>query len=239
VKKPRVYLPKRNISPDGVTFTDDAAHYVTNVLRLQTGAHIEVFDGDREYLVRLALAGSEVTGELIVGKEAAERKHPDVALAFGCVRPGPFQEILRHGAELGVTRFVPLLTRRAVRRPEGKKSRWETIVRAAVSQSGRARIPEIDDPIELDAFMSGDITLQRKYILSLNDFACPIWEALQHASDEDVILLVGPEGGFDEREEQVAAEAGFLPVRLGDHILRTETAAIVGAGLVIARFGHI
>jgi 16S rRNA (uracil1498-N3)-methyltransferase len=238
LKIPRVYVTSENFSSDGLTFPAKAAHYVTHVLRLQTGDHVEVFDGDHVRVVRLKSSGAELQGEIVISKDESEHSNLDITLAFGCVRPGPFQEILRHGAELGVNRFIPLITRRTTRRPETKKNRWETIIISAVSQSGRMRLPSIEEPIEFDTFISGTINQTNRYILSERNPARPFWEVLQYAYGTDVIILVGPEGGFEEHEEEAAIKAKCLPVRLADYTLRTETAAIVGVGLTAARFGR-
>ena len=238
LKLPRVYVPTESFSRNGVIFPAKVAHYVKNVLRLQTGDHLEAFDGDHVHLVRLEYLGTEVHGELIVSRDVARQSDLDITLAFGCVRPGPFQEILRHGAELGVNRFVPLLTRRTARRPERKKSRWETILTSAVSQSGRTRMPVIEEPIGFDTFISREIAQTDRYILSQRHPTRPFWEALKDSYGMNVIILVGPEGGFDELEEEAAVKASYQPVQIADYTLRTETAAIVGIGLVAARFNY-
>jgi 16S rRNA (uracil1498-N3)-methyltransferase len=237
LKFPRVYVSSEHLSQDYVTFPANVAHYVKNVLRLHSGDHIEVFDGDHLYGVKLKIVGTEIQGEIVSSTDMSDHSDPDITLAFGCVRPGPFQEILRHGTELGVNRFIPLITRRTTRRPESKKNRWETILISAVSQSGRFGMPEVEEPVEFDTFISDKLSQTNKYVLSVRNSARPFWEVLKEDSDNNAILLVGPEGGFDEYEEEVAISAAYVPVRLSGNTLRTETAAIVGVGLIVARFG--
>ena len=84
-------------------------------------------------------------------RQKAERIR--VTLAFSCIRPGPFDDILRHGTELGVDRFVPILSRRVTRRPTEKKERWEAILTSATQQCGRVRCPEFGTPVNLDLFL--------------------------------------------------------------------------------------
>ena len=109
---------------------------------------------------------------------------------------------------------------------------------SAVSQSGRMHIPLVEEPIEFNTFITEKIDQTDRYILSKRNPSQPFWEVLQYAYGMDVIILVGPEGGFDEYEEEAAIKAKCQPVRLADYTLRTETAAIVGVGLTVARFGR-
>ena len=204
MKIPRVYVSREHFSLECVTFPANVAHYIKNVLRLHIGDHIEVFDGDHLHGAKLKSVGTEIQGEIFSITDVSVHSDSDITLAFGCVRPGPFQQILRHGTELGVNRFVPLITRRTTRRPETKKSRWETILTSAVSQSGRFRMPEVEEPVKFDSFISEKMNQKNKYILSERVGASPFWEVLQEASGKNAIVLVGPEGGFDEYEEEVA-----------------------------------
>ncbi len=166
----------------------------------------------------------------------AQREHEglDITLAFGCVRPGPFQEILRHGTELGVRRFVPVLARRTVRRPERRKERWEHVIASAASQSGRTTLPVMESPVDLEGLIASTADSRTRFVLSPHSSARPLLESLEHEHPRALLLLVGPEGGFDETEEERAVEEGFKRVGLGPGILRTETASVVAVGVCFA-----
>lgn len=193
-----------------------------------------MFDGRRVYLVRLTRCDrGGVRGEAMEAR-SPQPLDPVITLAFGCVRPGPFQEILRHGTELGVSRFVPILSSRTSRRPEGEKPRWRAVVESASAQSGRAELPKVESPMSLEAFVHQVTDVTAKFVLSTVTSAPDFFSALCAEGRSPLVLLVGPEGGFERSEEEQAVNAGFRPVRLGPGVLRTETAAMAAVALTVS-----
>jgi 16S rRNA (uracil1498-N3)-methyltransferase len=229
----RIFLSPEELFQNEVTFPRKIAHYLRNVLRLKSGDYVEVLAGERQCKIRLTVHRTgEVRGE-IVEFEAIERcVSEELTLAFSCIRPGPVEEILRHGTELGVSRFVPVLTLRANRRPREIKQRWGNIVAAAAAQSRRTRLPEVRSPLSFDDFLEATSDLATKILLSTSPDAEPILAFLGNYSACDVTILAGPEGGLDHTEVSKAIDAGFRPVSLGTGVLRAETAALVAAAAV-------
>jgi 16S rRNA (uracil1498-N3)-methyltransferase len=232
VRLSRIYVREKEISSGRVVFAYENARYVRSVLRLKPGDQIVVFDGYREHLVRLTASHlREVSGQ-IVGSVVPDGEHRlEMTLAFCCVRPNPVIEILRHGTELGVSRFVPLLSRRATRRPPEKKTRWDSIVAAASAQSGRIQLPIVEPPAHFDEFVRRKPVSVTGVLLSTSPDAPLMLALLEHKSPHSICLVVGPEGGLDQSEEADAIGQGFLPVSLGSVVLKTETAAILAAGI--------
>jgi 16S rRNA (uracil1498-N3)-methyltransferase len=237
MKIPRVFVSPHSITGRAVTFPRREAHYLRDVLRLVPGDQVQVLDGDRVHVVRLTRSDrEEVCAEVISSRGQGDREGLDITLAFGCVRPGPFQEILRHGTELGVRRFVPVIARRTVRRPERRKERWEHVIASAASQSRRTILPLMESPVDLEGLIASKGDSQTRLVLSPDAAARPLLESLEHEHPQALLLLVGPEGGFDKSEEKRAVEQGFKRVGLGPGILRTETAAVVAVGVCVAWF---
>ncbi|MDQ7782594.1 MAG: RsmE family RNA methyltransferase [Desulfomonilaceae bacterium] len=231
----RIFVQSDEIVLDKIVLSDRNARYVCKVLRHRQGDVLKVLDGQREYLVRLLRCRpTEVMGEIIemTCEDIAESGR--IILAFSCVRPGPMEEILRHGTELGVTRFVPLLSRRSNRRPTARKDRWEAVVGSAAAQSGRLEVPTVDAPIPLNEFLAEEPGTGCNVLLTTSTDGAPLLRLLDESRDSRVAILVGPEGGFTPVEETEAEEAGFVRSTLGPRVLRTETAAIVAAGIVTA-----
>ncbi len=202
-------------------------------MRLKAGDEVQAFDGSREHLVKLTNLGRDAVCGLICDSVPVHEEQLKITLAFACLRPGPMQEILRHGTELGVSVFVPLLTARANRRPLEKKERWDDTVAGASGQCGRGTVPTVRNPTTLEQFLENEECPQTRLLLSRAAGAMPIWAALESRTHEDVIILVGPEGGLEPSEESRAINSGFLPVTLGPSALRAETAAIVATGAVV------
>lgn len=238
MKKRRLYVSPGDCCGSEVLFPTKIAHYVTRVLRLRTGDRVEVHAGERQLLVQLHCAhNGEVRGEVLQSCLAEPGYGPHVTLAFGCVRPAPFQEILRHGTELGVSCFVPVISTRVTRRPEDKKERWDTIVASASAQCHRPVLPEVRPPVALSRYLTEVDRSSLRLILSCAKGCQPILEALSGRCWDSAIILAGPEGGFTHTEYEHAMERGFLPVTLGPSILRTETAAIVAVGALSLWYG--
>jgi len=233
LKSRRIFVPPEGFSSDGINFSRAAVGYMKKVLRLKPGDQVIVFDGACEYLARLVRFQNGLRGEVIELQGSAPMM-PKITLAFGCVRPGPLNEILRHGTELGVSKFVPLISLRTSRRPEERKQRWQAVVSSAAAQSGRIQVPEVEAPVSLRELLTRDHACERGFILSATAGVQPLIAALGSETMRSVILLVGPEGGFDPSEEEAARRAGFSAVSLGFRVLRTETAAIGALAVIVS-----
>jgi 16S rRNA (uracil1498-N3)-methyltransferase len=239
LKTRRIIITPDELGPDGIRFSPENAKYLRKVLRLKSGDRVVAFDGVSEHTVSLSFVSGEAKGDLVDSAPKKDPKGPAITLAFGCVRPGPFQETLRHGTELGVTRFTPLITVRTTRKPdknpEAKRTRWESIIASALSQSGRTDMPVIEAPVPFGSFIERDHGHAIKFVFSTSKGAVPLSDALSDTEEADFILLVGPEGGFDPEEEIAAINKGFKPARLVEHVLRTETACVTAVGIIASR----
>jgi 16S rRNA (uracil1498-N3)-methyltransferase len=166
-----------------------------------------------------------------------------ITLGQSLPKASKFDLILRQGTELGVQRFIPMVTRRSVSRPEGsqfnhKQDRWLKILVEACRQSGRNDVP-ILDPIRdwhqtLDLFKEFDLVL-----IPYEKEAPTLRTVLEsHPLVERVLALVGPEGGWAPEEIQEARDRGAFPVHLPTPILRTETAGLAVAAMIQYELGE-
>jgi 16S rRNA (uracil1498-N3)-methyltransferase len=145
-----------------------------------------------------------------------------------------FELVLQKATELGARAFIPLVADRNEIRPEryrGKSERWEKIVLEAVKQSGRSVLPRIEPPAALEAVAGRE---GEKLFLDADHPAATL-----PPSPSKVIVLVGPEGGWSDREIALATAARFHFINLGPRRLRAETAAIVASGIITAHYGDI
>jgi len=233
----RLFVCDKELSRDSVVFSVANSRYIFKVLRLEVGDCVKAFDGKDEHVVRITRCDRlKVSGVITESLTQTPCLDFDLTLGFCCVRPGPMVEIFRHGTEVGVTRFAPILSRRANRRPTEKKQRWDLVVASACTQSGRTRRPEILHPLTLDEFFRVNSETSAKVILSTAAEARPLLEVLEARAVPlaGVELLIGPEGGFEPLEEAQAISAGFFRASLRPGVLRTETAAVVAAGITVA-----
>ncbi len=232
MKLRRIHIAPGDVDDDYVRLTADHRHYLERVLRLRSGNRIIVCDGSSEHVAVLVRDRQKRLAACI--EDTTERNPsglPRIVLGFGCVRPGPLDEILRHGTELGVTVFVPLITARVVRRPETKKDRWDSITASAAQQCGRVDLPEVHPPTTLHDFIAETSEEELKIMCTQHGHRL---STTVPGSAGSAVVALGPEGGLEEGEETLLLSAGFLPVSLGPWTLRTETAAILATGLLSA-----
>jgi len=210
------------------TLGGDVAHHLLRVMRVREGDEFTLCDG------RGSTARATVTAagrkELSVEVGAAVRHEPtprQVTLAFACPRPARADWLVEHGTEVGVASFQPLWTARS--RPQSLRvARWRKLASAAAGQCARPFLPDVREPLELTELLQGPLPPGR--LLADADGARPTAASIP----SDVVCLIGPEGGFTDQERSAAAEAGFTAASFGPHILRTETAALVAAAVLLS-----
>jgi 16S rRNA (uracil1498-N3)-methyltransferase len=222
------YLVDALPGPGRTVLTGEVAHHLGRVLRVRPGAVLALGDG-RGGTVAATVLGNDKSG---IAVEVGERfdapaVRPSLVLAFAMPRGARAEWLFEHGTEVGVAAFQPLWTERS--RPAGERGeRWQRLVAAAAGQCDRAWLPTIAPPRELHDWL-GSPELPNARIVG-DGSGSP----LEPFVGEAVALLVGPEGGFSSEEQAAIAAARFLARRFGPHILRTETAAVLGAGLLLA-----
>lgn len=230
----RIFISPEELLNDRILFSEKTSQYLRKVLRLGPGDQVEVLHGDRQFLVQLiACSHGTVEATVVEVRQAEDATSHELTLAFCCVRPGPLGEILRHGTELGVCRFIPILSARSARRPEEKKTRWESVVKSAAQQSGRMRCPVVEAPLLLEDLLTRADLAEVRFVLSVHTEAQPFMELIEETCPARALVLLGPEGGFDASEEARIVAARFKPVSLGPRVLRTETAALAASTILM------
>jgi 16S rRNA (uracil1498-N3)-methyltransferase len=219
------------------------AYHVSRVLRMREGAPLGVFDGAgsefRAEIVRVA--GDVVT--VRVGEQAAGTAESPlrITLVQGVSRGERMDWTLQKATELGVAAIAPVLTARSVvrldeKQAQKKQGHWRGIVIAACEQCGRSKIPQVAAPVALRDYLTATRREGLRLVLSPS---APGSLAGLASLPNKVELLIGPEGGLDDDELLAAQKAGFMPVRLGPRVLRTETAAVVALTVLQALWGDL
>ena len=197
------------------------------VLRLRDGERIVLLTGD----------GAERTcrldgGDLVVEELTTCRGEPRhrLTVAQALLKGDGLETVIRQGTEIGVARFIPILTERCVARELAPRrlERLRTIAREAAEQSERCVVPDIDDPVALAAILGPDVAV----LVERTDRP-----GLADADPVPAALVIGPEGGFAPDEVRRAAEAGATVLSLGPRILRSESVAAAAAAVVLSRTG--
>ncbi|MBK1716157.1 16S rRNA (uracil(1498)-N(3))-methyltransferase [Thiocystis violacea] len=240
MRVPRIHVDA--LLREGAEFELPAAQarHVGQVLRLAPNAPLVLFNGDgHAYQARLIASTRETTRVLVETRGEAESAPPlEIHLALGVSKGERMDFALQKAVELGVTRLTPLFTKRGQVKLDGARlekrlEHWRGVIIAACEQSGRQRIPRLEAAPRLDDWLgmprAGGLLLDPQAEQALTSRPAP--EA------GGVTLLIGPEGGLDSGEREAALRQGFVGVRLGPRILRTETAPLAAIAVIQALWG--
>lgn len=225
---PRSYLPPAAWTETPFLEGDEAKH-LAQVLRIQPDDWITVFDGLGNYAEAKILSVSKQRIDLML--ELAESKEmplPEITLAQAIPKGKNMDWIVQKAVELGVSRIQPLITRHTIVSPGGEKAeKWRRTALEACKQCAQFTVPAIANPLSFDEWIAAEDPSQLKIIASLAENPQNFRETLAaHPELESVTLLIGPEGDFSPGETNSAFAAGFIPVTLGDLVLRVETATM-------------
>ena len=222
-----------------IELDDDNAHYARSVLRLKNDAPIVLFNGTGgEYIGKvLEVSRKSVRVKLEKHIERSVESNLKICLGLGISRGDRMDFSVQKAVELGATSITPLITERCVVQfKDEKKSQrwqhWQKIIQHAAEQSGRTVLPDFSDVSTLNAWVIAQSGLK----VFLDPYAEMTLAQLTPENDL-VTLLTGPEGGFSSIERETAKAAGFIPVRLGARILRTETASLAALSAVQMLWG--
>lgn len=243
---PRFFIDRGGISLETSTITvsnPDQVHQIVKVLRLRPGAVIDVLDG-RSNLFKCILEEVSAGNLKLSITEKIERPlspHLSISVFLPLIKPSRFEWAIEKLTELGVDRIIPLVTERTVAKIQqgsdavsgARQGRWRSIAREASEQSERLSIPDVVAPTSFAEMVDqfGTESSARGIILAERRESLPIKELCRDFAGQDLSIVVGPEGGFSDREFEMASESILTFVSLGEKILRSETAAIYAVSL--------
>lgn len=241
-RTPRVFVHAPLAAGQRLTLEGEAAAHLGRVLRVRAGEAVTLFDGSGPEFAGEVLSVTRRSVELAVGTErkVARESALELVLLQGVCRNERMDWVVRKATELGVTAIHPILAERSVvkldsARIPGRVEHWRAIAISACEQCGRNVLPDFFPPLPVAAALAA----HRGATGVLLDPEAPGGPESLRAPDGALCLLVGPEGGLDERERSAARAAGYTGIRMGPRILRTETAALTGLALLQARFGDL
>ncbi len=219
----------------------EVAHHAEKVLRLRSGDSLVLFDGDgREVSARLLAGGRGARVELLEWTEPARESPLQIVLVQALASGDKMDWVIQKAVELGVGAIQPLIAERCVLRLSGERAErrlrhWRQVVVSACEQSGRNRVPVVESPVELPLYLQ-HVACER--CLALAPGAAGRLAELP-APPGELRLLVGPEGGWSERELSIIDAAGVRRIGLGPRILRTETAGLAALAAMQALWGDV
>lgn len=231
---PRLFVEQPLELGATLNISGNSAHYLLGVMRLKEGAPVKLFDDiSGEYLATVARIGKRDLDLRVEAKLRARETTPDLWIAQALIKKDRFDWIAEKACELGVARFVPVLTARCVV-DKVKDDRLRAHMIEAAEQCERTALPHISPLTKLDALLKDWPTKRTLYFCDERGGA-PFLEAINSGP---AAILIGPEGGFSDGENAlIRAQPNARPVSLGPRILRADTAAISAISIWMAKNG--
>lgn len=226
------YVLPEKIYKDEVIIENDEYHHLYKVLKKRKGDLIHVVDGKgNDYLVRIEeFKKGKAIGKILEKYFMPNETRSFFALGIGIIKGERMDIIFEKGTELGVSAFYPILSERVVVNPKNLKiERWKKIVLSAMKQSKRSILPYVFAPLPLNDFLKETNDFDTKILLDEQG------ENYFEIKDDSkkILIVAGPEGSFTDEEKKLFEREGFLRVRIGKRIMRTETAVIAGLSIFI------
>jgi 16S rRNA (uracil1498-N3)-methyltransferase len=238
----RLFVPPEAFRGDRLELLGEQLHHARTVLRLRPGDELAVTDGaGAEFRVAIERFGRDAGSAVVLASASPRRESPlRIILAQAVPRGDKFALVLEKAVELGVSGIRPVISGRTVPSGAGQTmARWRRIVEGALAQSGRTRLPELHAPAAWPRLVA-DPGLPPLRLLLWEKAQTGLREALERQSaPASVLVAAGPEGGWSPAEVEMAQTAGFLAVRLGPRILRTETAGVAALAVLQHRWGDL
>ena len=240
---PRFHCPQPLVPGSLVDLPEAVAHHL-HVLRHQSGDELVLFNGEGgQARARIVDIGKRRASAEILAIEAVDVELPfRVTLAQGLPEGSKMDWIVEKAVELGAAGIVPLAAQRSVVRLSGDRAdkrlaHWQAVVVSASEQCGRNRLADVAPVQEFNRWLGQGADGVRILLSPRADASLAAWARQTPA--RDVTLLVGPEGGFTDQEEEAARAAGALALSMGPRVLRTETAGLAALAILAAGWGGI
>ncbi len=240
------YVNPSDIDEDSFILRQTEAFHLRKVLRLKKGDPLMAVDGvGNGYKAEIdSLSSQKVICRILSRVRHLGEPAFNITLAAGLSTGYKFDDVIQRGTELGVSKFVPLLTEKArvkidqEKRLEAKLDRWRKVAIASMKQSGRSFLPEIIPPIKFDRFL---VTIDNPdtKILFAPGGKERLNQDMVRKTSASITLIVGPESGFSSAEVALATEKGCRIVSLGPRILRTENASPAVLAIVMFLLGEL
>jgi 16S rRNA (uracil1498-N3)-methyltransferase len=242
------FVDPAQVSGSQAVIQGSEASHLKNVMRLKRGDAVGLVDGKGfEYLARIDRLVSGRVELSITGRKRSTGMPPiRIHAAQGCLKEKKMDRLARQLSELGVARFIPFICERAVARPEPgraayRQERRRKIAIEALKQCRRGDLMVMEEVTTFEKIMESGRSYDRR-ILFWEGAAEPLTTpgvAGGGSSSPSTLVVLGPEGGFSEKEAAAAEAAGFRLARLGPRILRAETAAVAACAIVQYLWGDL
>ncbi|USB34439.1 RsmE family RNA methyltransferase [Paenibacillus sp. YPG26] len=249
----RYFIPSEQFGETSVTISGEDARHIARVMRGKAKDKVIVSDGvSKEAIVELqTIEPLEVQAVIVEHLSLSQEPWLQVTVAQSLPKGDKMEMVIQKCTEIGAVSFVPFLSERTIVQYDAKKeekriTRWRKIAKEAAEQAHRSKIPEVEQALTWRQLMAGFpvydlicICYEKENGKHLRDVLKPWSEQLDRDHKYQILIVVGPEGGFTEKEIEEAESAGAVSVGLGRRILRTETAGMAALTCMLYETGEM
>lgn len=211
------------------TLTENDTYHIKKVMRMNLNEKVEIVSDKVLYITEIVSTEPLVKVKVLEEKEDFNELESEIILVQSLVKEQKMDYILQKATELGVSFIYPYQAERSVIKVNGKDEkkldRWNKICKEASEQSKRNQIPSVPSILLINDLIKMDADI--KILCTVNEKTISLKKVLQNSKKSDkMIIVVGPEGGFTDKEEKKLMDNGFISTSLGSSVLRTETAGL-------------
>ena len=237
----RFFVSPSHIEEDRVTLPSDAARQLARVLRVRPGDGVIVLDdsGYEHTVVLDSVSPRHASGVISKSNVGQGEASLSITLYQGLMKADRFEYVLQKGTEIGISRFVPMVSERTVARniiSDNRLQRWGKIIREAAEQAGRSRLPVLDDAVsftEACDSVAGPAIIGWECERDTGIRGTLLRQKAAIKQAQSIAIVIGSEGGLTSEEVSYALSRGVTPVSMGRRVLRAETAGIIAAAAVL------
>jgi len=228
----RLYFPNKIQSDLSSHLPKEQTHYIKDVMRLKIGDKLSIFNTFGEWSAVIESYEKSGARIKVTGKVRDKDNEKNIWLAFSPIKQNPLNFVIQKGTELGVQKFIPILSERTIVR-EINIERIKKIIVEASEQSNRISVPEINKPELLKNFLLQFPKNGSLIFCDINSNKNNLNNILNKKNNVPICILIGPEGDFSENERKVIIDqAQTYPISLAKNILKAETAALSAITIV-------
>ena len=244
---PRFFVDPDQVKKDTIEIIGQDVKHIRDVLRINLNEEVIICDGKGiDYKAIVTQIGQEIIIATIQDK-ATSSSEPQTKLTLfqSLIKGDKFEWVIQKAIEIGAHEIIPMETAHCVvkidnpKKTAAKVARWNKIAESAAKQSGRGVIPVVLDPVPYAKALELSAAMDISCMAYEKEMAANLKSCLQTAKGKTVGVLVGPEGGFSEKEVLMAEKANVKSITLGPRILRSETASIVLVSNILYELGEM
>ena len=222
-----------------IRLTGEEVHHIRNVMRFQPNDQIIVCKEDgMDYVCSISeINRKEIICEVVEKRPSKGEPKTKITVAQSLMRSNKLEWMIQKGTEIGAASFQPFRSERSLikiddQKERKKRERWQRIAKEAAEQSHRGKVPAVLPALSWDDFLS-EMEKFPLVLIAYEKGGLPLNQVMTESQAGEILLVIGPEGGFTEAEVDEAKERGAVPVTLGNRILRAETAPLVALSCML------